>query len=293
MTVNQAIVPVGFESEALTEAAVDEVRRDIAWILRPAITDALQMLKLFFGLTRLLVLLPGFLLVSGAASAQWHTLDGVSVYRLTGLPPRVDERYKAVVYLDTAWYKKANPDVAAAMTDPQAIANHWIRFGIKEGRQPSMQYDPRDYLNRYPDVKALFGPNNLAGATQHFLSFGERDGRDFRSNRYLKDVLAKLIATINGRSGSFFDVEWYINENADVKAEAAKRPDDLGRIWAAEHFQNWGFKDLRLPGPSPKFDMKCYINRYPEVKAATGADEQAAYAHFRDRGFKEGRIAGC
>ncbi|MGH6883418.1 MAG: hypothetical protein ACREFM_21025, partial [Hypericibacter sp.] len=50
---------------------------------------------------------------------------------------------------DTRYYLRAYPDVAAAETDPIA---HYLRFGAKEGRNPSTAFSTLAYGVAYPDV---------------------------------------------------------------------------------------------------------------------------------------------
>ena len=72
-------------------------------------------------------------------------------------------------FFDADWYLATYPDVQAAGLDP---ATHYLKFGFKEGRNPSPQFDTADYLNRYPDVAAA-GHNPLI----HYLRFGKAESR--------------------------------------------------------------------------------------------------------------------
>ncbi len=55
--------------------------------------------------------------------------------------------------------------------------DHWLTFGIKEGRQGSPDFDPAYYLSNNPDVAQVYGANNYKGATEHWLEFGKKEGR--------------------------------------------------------------------------------------------------------------------
>jgi len=70
---------------------------------------------------------------------------------------------------DVAWYLASNPDVAAAGIDP---AEHYLRHGAYEGRDPSPRFASRHYLDTYPDVAAV-GMNPLV----HYLRHGRAEGR--------------------------------------------------------------------------------------------------------------------
>ena len=52
---------------------------------------------------------------------------------------------------DREFYLEENPDVAGAGVDP---LKHYLRFGWREGREPSRDFDGNGYLRKRPDVRA-------------------------------------------------------------------------------------------------------------------------------------------
>jgi hypothetical protein len=70
---------------------------------------------------------------------------------------------------DKSWYLKTYPDVRESKVDP---AYHYLKFGWKEGRQPSELFDGNSYLEQNKDVQ-LQGINPLL----HYLKFGIEEGR--------------------------------------------------------------------------------------------------------------------
>ena len=72
-------------------------------------------------------------------------------------------------YFDMKWYLKTYPDVAVANINP---AEHYLKFGAKEGRYCGPTFDAIWYLNKYSDV-AESGMNPLL----HFIKYGEPEGR--------------------------------------------------------------------------------------------------------------------
>ncbi len=70
---------------------------------------------------------------------------------------------------NTAYYEANNPDVAAAGIDP---LQHFMQFGWREGRAASAGFSPTHYLTANPDVAAA-GVNPLV----HYLAFGQAEGR--------------------------------------------------------------------------------------------------------------------
>ncbi len=65
---------------------------------------------------------------------------------------------------DRSWYLKTYPDVALAGADP---VQHWIKNGVREGRDPGPRFRTSWYLEAYPDV-AMTGENPLV----HHLVIG-------------------------------------------------------------------------------------------------------------------------
>ncbi|GGB51788.1 hypothetical protein GCM10011502_26170 [Oceanisphaera marina] len=70
------------------------------------------------------------------------------------------------------WYLKQYPDVAADKVFTNNPALHYLKCGGFEGRNPSPDFDSRDYLNANPDV-AVAGFNPL----YHYLRFGQAEKR--------------------------------------------------------------------------------------------------------------------
>ena len=70
---------------------------------------------------------------------------------------------------DPIYYLMNNPDVRRADVDPLM---HFVKYGWKEGRNPSENFDTSYYLNAYPDVKEA-GINPLF----HYIKFGLKENR--------------------------------------------------------------------------------------------------------------------
>lgn len=101
------------------------------------------------------------------------------VRRLRGRLPGLAARARSVVRspddalvadgMDPDWYRAMNPDVAASGADP---ADHFLRHGWREGRDPAPGFSVRDYLELYPDI-ADAGINPFL----HWLKAGQAEGR--------------------------------------------------------------------------------------------------------------------
>lgn len=58
--------------------------------------------------------------------------------------------------------------------NPAKGREHYIEFGVKEGRQIS--FDPIAYINKYADMRQIYGTDTV-GATTHYIVFGFKEGR--------------------------------------------------------------------------------------------------------------------
>ena len=73
---------------------------------------------------------------------------------------------------DSAWYLARNGDVARARIDP---AEHYLRIGGQEGRNPGPYFHSGHYLRMYPDIAA-----QELNPLLHYLKSGWREGRAIR-----------------------------------------------------------------------------------------------------------------
>ena len=77
---------------------------------------------------------------------------------------------------DREWYLKQYPDVAALKIDP---IRHYLRYGAKEGRDPSPGFSTWGYVDTYPDVTER-GMNPFV----HYVMFGLSEGRAAVNKNY-------------------------------------------------------------------------------------------------------------
>ena len=126
-----------------------------------------------------------------------------------------DEIYQVVEkssLFDREWYLYVNKDVEEAKIDP---IEHWIKFGIKEGRKPSKMFDSCKYIQ----------DNNLAGNENPIVHYEKKFIN--KTNFLKKSVL--------------FDKEWYINKYSDVRKSG---------IDPYFHYLKYGWKEGRNPSES-------------------------------------------
>ena len=55
--------------------------------------------------------------------------------------------------------------------------NHFLTYGMKEGRLSSPNFNLNNYKSRYGDLRAAFGDNNKEYYI-HYWVYGSNEGRD-------------------------------------------------------------------------------------------------------------------
>ena len=63
--------------------------------------------------------------------------------------------------------------------DDTAVLEHFVNYGMKEGRQAAESFNVWNYRQRYADLQAVFG-GNLAQYYLHYMVHGIYEGRDGR-----------------------------------------------------------------------------------------------------------------
>ena len=165
---------------------------------------------------------------------------------------------------DERYYLNQNPDVAAVVGPNRPFSSgyqHFVNFGINEGRNPSVLFNEAFYLSNNPDVAAsVASPGGFRSGLQHFLLTGHRDAR--------RDPSA------------FFDQSDYLVNNPDVATAIGPN----GFASAFQHYILIGADEQRLPNLS-LFNDRFYLANNPDV-AGAGIDP---FTHFVVAGQFEGR----
>ncbi len=194
---------------------------------------------------------------------------------------------------DANYYLSNNPDVAKATAGNSELAlDHFINYGMSEGRRGSASFDVQSYFNEYPDLRAAFG-FDLVKYYEHYVTAGKAEGRHGTGCSKIEGYAT----TINGVDySSVYDPSFYLSNNEDIRNAFSKRSpagvvmiDDAAVL---RHFVSCGMAEGRRGSES--FDVLSYYNRYPDLRRAFGANLTALYSHYLSSGRAEGRIAtGC
>ena len=96
-------------------------------------------------------------------------------------------------FFNKKWYLKQYPDVKKAKVDP---VEHYIKYGWKEGCNPSKKFNTNEYLDRNKDVK-----NAKVNPLLHYERFGKYEGRKLKIENLYDDCNLKIRLKNNKRYG--------------------------------------------------------------------------------------------
>ena len=211
---------------------------------------------------------------------------------------------------DETYYLAQNPDIAAAVAQGGFATgyDHFVQFGINEGRNPSTYFDEAFYRANNTDVAAAIDNGSLSSGLMHYLSFGHWENRDpsalFDASDYLlnnPDISTAVASGIftsgfehfiefgddEGRlSTLLFEEAFYQQQNADVAAAVQAGVFSSG----FEHFISFGQQEGRAP--SSFFNESTYLNGNSDVAVAVQAGAfSSGFEHYALFGRAEGRVA--
>ncbi|MGO5229573.1 N-acetylmuramoyl-L-alanine amidase [Thermoguttaceae bacterium LCP21S3_D4] len=205
--------------------------------------------------------------------------DATGIAQYYGLKKETPVDYSAV--FDATYYANRYPDLKAAFGNNESVLlQHFVQYGMDEGRQGNSQFDVYSYKNLYPDLRAAFG-NNLKSYYMHYISSGKAEGRKATG----VNTLQNPITTYNGIDYSaVYDYNYYLKKYSDL-AKIYKN-DDIGLL---AHFVNCGMGEGRQAKAS--FDVFSYRNQYQDLRVAFGNNLKSYYMHYISNGKAEGRKA--
>lgn len=193
--------------------------------------------------------------------------------------------YRGVDYsavFDPFYYLQQNPDLAAYYgSNRMASLEHFVIFGMKEGRQAKEDFNVLSYRNQYGDLRNAFG-DDLGLYYTHYMKYGEaenRNGTGFECNVVDFDCHYE-----NVDYSAVFDVNYYLQNNPDLTASFGYDGDKA--LW---HFVTYGMKEGRQGCAG--FNVFAYRDNNADVCAAYGDVLEGYYLHFINYGQYESRIA--
>ena len=190
--------------------------------------------------------------------------------------------YNAV--FDSVYYADRYADLKKAYGyDREKLLNHFVRYGMKEGRQASEDFDVRYYRNTYADLRKAYG-SDLQKYYTHYVDRGRAEGR--RANEVI--VIEEGHALYNGIDyAAVFDSSWYMSRYPDLRSAFGQDKKALLR-----HFVLYGMKEGRQGCAS--FCVQSYRNEYRDLRRRYAGSLPQYYLHYIRCGRAEGRHGtGC
>lgn len=146
----------------------------------------------------------------GRAEGRTSELTPVTTYQ--------DTDYSLIYDYD--YYINKYSDIAAAFSnDPSGALQHFVRYGISEGRQACENFSVNAYKNNYADLRQNFGDNNGA-YVRHYMTYGYKEGRNAKS-QVLHNILGTSSTTVHQMVMYFManaSYPTYYTRNTDVKS---------------------------------------------------------------------------
>ena len=100
-----------------------------------------------------------------------------------GTPPasRGITTYNGVDYspiYNYGYYVSRYPDIKKVFGyDEEAVLQHFIHYGMSEGRQGSEAFNVTNYKNRYADLRSAYG-SKLKNYYMHYINYGVKEHRN-------------------------------------------------------------------------------------------------------------------
>lgn len=121
----------------------------------------------------------------------------------SGIPAKAAQAQLSSLTFDMDYYYNTYPDLQAALGyDYNSLYNHYLNFGLAEGRSGSAEFNCLVYRNNYPDLQAVFGNDYRAYCT-HYENYGKAEGRNAAGNGMGLSASTSTTAPANTLIGSY------------------------------------------------------------------------------------------
>ena len=158
---------------------------------------------------------------------------------------------------DAQFYAEEYEDLAEAFgNDEEALYQHYITFGINEGRIASENFHVRNYRSMYSDLENAFG-DDWAAYVDHYLTYGMAEGRD---------------------TGAEFDAVSYANRYEDLYEAFGYDAEAL-----YNHYLTYGMQEGRIALSQQVMEWMAEAEKAAAAKKAA-AEEAAAEKSDQEKG---------
>ena len=105
----------------------------------------------------------------------------VTTFVLTGILPMQAQASGKKDYsdvFDADYYYSEYADLRSSIAnDQKALLQHFVSFGMQEGRRGNAEFDVDAYMENNPDLVQVFGTDDLTSYYLHYISYGKKEGR--------------------------------------------------------------------------------------------------------------------
>lgn len=181
---------------------------------------------------------------------------------------------------DYEFYLDRYPEIAEVYGySEEAALEHFIQFGMSEGRQGNANFNVTSYKNRYQDLRIAF-EDDLPSYYIHYITTGRFEGRQAIGN-----VELVPITTYDGVDYSpVYNFRFYIERYPDI--QSIYEDNDAGAI---RHFVEQGMTEGRIA--SEDFSVEVYKNKFSDLRELFKDNLVEYYLHYLNQGIKENRTA--
>ena len=165
---------------------------------------------------------------------------------------------------DEHYYADSYADLKEAFGyDREKLWNHFITFGVNEGRTMNEFIDIVKYRAMYEDLDAAFG-DDWNAYLEHYLTYGAKEGRD---------------------TGTEFNALDYGARYADLKEVFG---DDVLALW--KHYQEYGASENREARSQAVVDMEAQVRAWKAASASKPEGEKPSDDATSGKGERSERI---
>ncbi len=202
------------------------------------------------------------------------------------------------------YYASANADVKAVYgTDANALFNHFVNYGMKEGRRASAEFDVKYYRANNADLNAAFG-DNLTLYYMHYMNYGKAEGRKGAGNATTSQTTqatqqSQTTQTTQTTASGYKNLSPYAPDAVEfVNALNAFRVahgknalvllDVNGGAWEDEYYDTLGGSETLLPFMLSKTDAEVGI--YFRTVNYFGASESGTCYTYKGQCFDKNLV---
>lgn len=183
---------------------------------------------------------------------------------------------------DYAYYSSHYPDLVAAFGNNDiAMLEHFVNFGMKEGRQAKDNFNAYGYKNRYLDLRRIYG-NDLTKYYWHYMASGMAEGRDASYTDTVLNPEHLFLGVVD--CSPVYNYYYYQEHYPDIRAAFGN--DDIATFI---HFLTCGMSEGRQACEG--FNVHKYASNYLDLFNSFFFNLPAYYQHYLNCGLAEGRVA--